>query len=108
MMCKAEEGGDIERMLLLGVGVSGVFMFLWVFVLFPGSAYTGFAAHDAFIQLLFEKVPLFGLVAPVSLITKYNELGHTPAFTRSAWCNMEHHRAAPTLPRSGTHKMHER
>ena len=35
MMCKAEEGGDIERMLLQGVGVSGVFMFLWVFVLFP-------------------------------------------------------------------------
>jgi hypothetical protein len=63
--------------------VSGVFMFLWVFVLFPGSAYTGFAAHDAFIQFLFEKVPLFGIVAPVSLITKYNELGHTPAFTHA-------------------------
>ena len=80
---KAEEGGDIERMLLQGVGVSGVFMFLWVFVLFPGSAYTGFAAHDAFIQFLFEKVPLFGIVAPVSLITKYNELGHIPAFTHA-------------------------
>ena len=32
---------------------------------------------------MFEKIPLFGLVAPVSLITKYNELGHIPAFTHA-------------------------
>ena len=39
--------------------------------------------HDAVIEWVFDKVTLFGTVAPVSLITKYNELGHLPAFTHA-------------------------
>jgi hypothetical protein len=69
--------------MLQAVAASGAFMFLWVFVLFPGSAYTGFDGHDTFILWMFDKIPLFGIVAPVSLITKYNELGHVPAFTHA-------------------------
>ena len=81
-------GAQIERTLLKAVTASGVFMFLWVFVLFPGSAYTGFAEHDKFIEWLFAQdgpiqIPVFRIVAPVSLITKYNELGHLPAFTHA-------------------------
>ena len=32
---------NLERLMLHIVGASGIFMFMWVFVLFPGSAYTG-------------------------------------------------------------------
>ena len=81
--CVQEDENSLERWMLKAVGASGVFMFFWVFVLFPGSAYTGFEGHDAFIEWMFDKIPLFGIVAPVSLITKYNELGHIPAFTHA-------------------------
>ena len=74
---------SLERWMQQTVGASGIFMFLWVFVLFPGSAYTGFQGHDAWIDWMFQTFPLFGLIAPVSLITKYNELGHLPAFTHA-------------------------
>ena len=78
-----DRGASLERGMQQVLGASGIFMFLWVFVLFPGSAYTGFQGHDAWIDWLFETFPLFGLIAPVSLITKYNELGHLPAFTHA-------------------------
>ncbi len=78
-----DRGVSVERGMQQILGASGIFMFLWVFVLFPGSAYTGFQGHDAWIDWLFETFPLFGLIAPVSLITKYNELGHLPAFTHA-------------------------
>ena len=73
----------VERAMLYAVAASGAFMFVWVFTLFPGSAYTGFRAHDALIDWAFDRIPLFGIVAPASLITKYNELGHLPALTHA-------------------------
>jgi hypothetical protein len=47
---------------------------------------SGFEGHDAWIRWMFEESPLAAitaLIAPVSLITKYNELGHLPAFTHA-------------------------
>ena len=52
-------------------------------MLFPGSAYTGFEGHDAAIDWLFDQIPLFSIIAPASLITKYNEVGHLPALTHA-------------------------
>mmetsp|Transcript_18051 Transcript_18051/g.36924 ORF Transcript_18051/g.36924 Transcript_18051/m.36924 type:complete len:316 (+) Transcript_18051:435-1382(+) len=58
-------------------------MFLWVFALFPGSAYTGFDGHDNFLAWLFATFPLFSSVARTSMLTKYNELGNLPACTHA-------------------------
>jgi len=65
-----------ERALMVA-GVSGAFMAGWA-SLAPGSAFTGWGPHDALVEWLYTQLGL-EIIAPASLILKYNALGQAPA-----------------------------
>lgn len=72
------------------ISASAVFMALWVFGPFPGSAYTGIAGHDLWLTGIYEYFHFDEIFGPTSLITKYAEAGRVPALMHAVpgaiWC----------------------
>ena len=69
---------------------SSLFMVLWVFSPFPGSAFVGFQWHDELVHKIWRLSPFISNFVPESLLLKYTELGPAPgilhAVPSAIWC----------------------
>ena len=67
---------------------SAAFMVAWV-LFFPGSMWTGWATHDAFVDDVWTTFHL-STFSPSSLVLKYGDLGRSPALLHAlpgaVWC----------------------
>lgn len=74
---KAAGAINARELALMVARVSGAFMVAWA-ALAPGSAFTGWGPHDSLVDWLYTQLGL-EIIAPASLILKYNALGQAPA-----------------------------